>query len=94
MMKYRSRFAIASNILNVARAGNATKTRLMYGSFLSFAQINEYLTFLMTNALIMRNEESHIYSLTDKGVNFLRIYEELSKLIPIDEAVTSKLVAK
>jgi predicted transcriptional regulator len=94
MMKYRSRFAIASNILNVARAGNATKTRLMYGSFLSFAQINEYLTFLMTNALIMRNEESHIYSLTDKGVHFLRIYEELSKLVPIDEAIPALLTAK
>ena len=94
MMKYRSRFAIASNILNVARAGNATKTRLMYGSFLSFAQINEYLGFLMANALIMRSEETHIYSLTQKGVNFLRIYEELSKLIPIDEAAPAELVAK
>ena len=91
MMKYRSRFAIASSILNVARAGNATKTRLMYGSFLSFVQINEYLGFLMTNELIMRNEESHIYSLTDKGVHFLRLYDDLSKLIPIDEAAPTIL---
>ena len=93
-MKYRSRFAIASNILNVARAGNATKTRLMYGSFLSFAQINEYLGFLTANALVMRSEETHIYSLTEKGVHFLRIYEELSKLIPIDEAVPPEILAK
>jgi predicted transcriptional regulator len=64
MMKYRNRFAIASKILQVARAGNATKTRLMYGSFLSFAQINEYLSFLMTNALIMRDEVSQTYALT------------------------------
>ena len=55
-MKYRSRLAIASNILKVAQAGNATKTRLMYGSFLSFAQINEYLTFLLANALITKDE--------------------------------------
>lgn len=34
-MKYRSRFEIASGILNVALAENATKTRLMYGSYLS-----------------------------------------------------------
>ncbi len=86
-MKYRSRFAIASNILQVARAGNATKTRLMYGSFLSFAQINDYLEFLLANTLIMRDETSHIYSLTEKGVRFLRIYDEITQLIPLDEAI-------
>ena len=55
-MKYRSRYAIASNILQVARAGNATKTKLMYGSFLSFAQLNDYLEFLLANALIVRDK--------------------------------------
>ncbi|MDA4118096.1 MAG: winged helix-turn-helix domain-containing protein [Thaumarchaeota archaeon] len=55
-MKYRSRYAIASDILQVARAGNATKTKLMYGSFLSFAQINDYLEFLLANALIVRDK--------------------------------------
>ncbi len=94
MMKYRSRFAIASNILHVARAGNATKTRLMYGSFLSFAQINEYLGFLTANSLITRDEETHIYALTEKGVRFLHIYEELSKLVPLDEEIPDALVSK
>jgi predicted transcriptional regulator len=90
-MKYRSRFEIASSILNVALAGNATKTRLMYGSFLSFAQINEYLTFLLANALIMKDEETHIYSLTEKGVRFLHVYEDLSKLIPLDEPIPAEV---
>jgi predicted transcriptional regulator len=84
-MKYRSRFEIASKILGVALEGNATKTRLMYGSFLSFAQINEYLRFLQANTLIMRDEETRIYALTEKGVRFLHIYEDLTKLIPVDE---------
>jgi predicted transcriptional regulator len=86
-MKYRSRFAIASNILNVARAGNATKTRLMYGSFLSFAQINEYLSFLESNGLVVRSQETRMYALTEKGTRFLRIYEELSQLVPLDEPI-------
>jgi predicted transcriptional regulator len=86
-MKYRSRLAIASTILQVARAGSATKTRLMYGSFLSFAQINEYLNFLLANALITRSEETHIYGLTEKGMRFLRIYDEMAELIPVDEKV-------
>jgi predicted transcriptional regulator len=83
-VKYRSRFAIASNILKVAQAGNATKTRLMYGSFLSFAQINEYLAFLSANALIKRDEETRIYELTEKGMRFLHIYDDLTTLIPFD----------
>jgi predicted transcriptional regulator len=86
-MKYRSRLAIASNILKVARAGNATKTRLMYGSFLSFAQINEYLTFLLANALVTKDEETRIYALTEKGTRFLHIYDDLTTLIPLDEAI-------
>ena len=83
--KYRSRFEIASTILHVVVEGDATKTRLMYGSFLSFAQINEYLSFLLANELVAKKEETHMYSLTEKGMRFLRIYEELSALIGLDE---------
>jgi predicted transcriptional regulator len=86
-MKYRSRLAIASNILQVAQAGNATKTRLMYGSFLSFAQINEYLTFLVANALVTRDDDTRIYALTEKGMRFLHIYADLTTLIPLDEPI-------
>jgi predicted transcriptional regulator len=84
-MKYRSRFEIAATILEVAQAGDSTKTRLMYGSFLSFAQINEYLSFLLGNALITKSDDTHTYALTEKGMRFLRIYEELSQLVPLDE---------
>ena len=84
-MKYRSRFEIAATILEVAQAGDSTKTRLMYGSFLSFAQINEYLSFLLGNALITKSDDARIYALTEKGMRFLRIYDEIAKLIPLDE---------
>ena len=84
-MKYRSRFEFAATILEVAQAGNSTKTRLMYGSFLSFAQINEYLSFLLGNALITKSDDTHIYALTEKGMRFLRVYDEIAKLIPLDE---------
>lgn len=83
--KYRNRFQIASTILHGVVDGDATKTRLMCGSFLSFAQINEYLNFLLANGLIKKNEASHMYSLTEKGMRFLHIYEELSELIPLEE---------
>jgi len=85
--KYRSRFEIASTILHVVVNGDATKTRLMYGSFLSFAQINEYLSFLLANELVAKKEETNMYSLTEKGMRFLRVYEELSALIGLDEPI-------
>jgi len=86
-MKYRTRFEIASNILSVALEGNASKRRLMYASFLSSSQINDYLSFLTANELIMMDEETHVYALTEKGMRFLHIYDDLNKLIPLEEAL-------
>lgn len=86
-MKYRSRFEIASSILNVVLEGKASKRKLMYASSLSFAQINEYLGFLLANGLMMTDKETRVCSLTDKGMRFLHIYEELSKLIPLQETI-------
>ena len=86
-MKYRTRFEITSNILNVALEGNASKRRLMYASFLSSSQINEYLGFLTANELIMTDKETHVYSLTEKGMRFLHIYDDLNKLIPLEQAL-------
>jgi predicted transcriptional regulator len=90
-MKYRSRFEIASRILNVAIEGNASKRRLMYASFLSSGQINEYLGFLMSSGLIMLDKDKRVYSLTEKGMRFLHVYDDLSKLIPIEEPVPAQL---
>jgi len=86
-MKYRTRFEIASNILSVALEGNASKRRLMYASFLSSSQINDYLNFLTANELIMMDEETHVYALTEKGMRFLHIYDDLNKLIPLGESL-------
>jgi predicted transcriptional regulator len=90
-MKYRTRFVIASSILNVALEGNASKRKLMYASFLSSSQIKEYLSFLQANGLIMTDKDNRLYSLTEKGMRFLHIYEELSKLIPLEEPASALL---
>jgi predicted transcriptional regulator len=92
-MKYRSRVEIASKILRVAVGGRATKTRLMYGSFLSFTQINEYLRFLTSNTLIMTDPNSRVYTLTEKGVRFLNLYDEMTKLVPQAAEVPAALIA-
>lgn len=81
-MKYRSRTDIIGTILRSANKG-ATKTRLMYGSYLSYAQTKEYIDFLLTKELLRYEPKTQLYTLTDKGLNFLRIYDEIGELMSI-----------
>jgi predicted transcriptional regulator len=79
-MKYRSRTEIISNILRAALDGPCTKTRLMYRAYVSSEQINEYLGYLLSNELLIK--EQHMYSLTEKGMQFLRLSKTMSELAP------------
>ena len=79
-MKNRSRTEIISNILNAANGG-ATKTKIMYKAFLSYSQLKEYLSILVENNLIESQEETQIYKTTDKGLNLLKMYNEIRELL-------------
>ena len=85
-MKYRSRTEIVSMILEAGNDG-ATKTRIMYKAFLSFAQLREYLSLLIENNLLEYLEGSKTYKTTEKGLNFLKMHSEISRLLthPEDE---------
>ena len=69
-MKYRSRTEIVAMILEAANGG-ATKTRIMYKAFLSYAQLREYLSVLIENNLLEYLEGSQNYKTTEKGLNIL-----------------------
>ena len=79
-MKYRSRTEIVSMILAAANGG-ATKTRIMYKAFLSYAQLKEYLSVLIENNLIEYLEGSQTYKTTEKGFNFLKMHNEIGELL-------------
>jgi predicted transcriptional regulator len=79
-MKYRSRTEIVSMILEAGNGG-ATKTRIMYKAFLSFAQLREYLSLLVENNLLEYLEGTKIYKTTEKGLNFLKMHNEISELL-------------
>lgn len=81
-MKYRSRTDIIAMILQASMNG-ATKTRLMYSAYLSYAQIQEYLQYLMERRLINFEEGTHAYSLTEQGLRFLRVYDEISEIVSL-----------
>jgi len=79
-MKNRSRTEIAGSILDSANGG-ATKTKIMYKSFLSYAQLKEYLFVLIENNLIEGLEGTQTYKTTEKGLNFLKMYNEIGELL-------------
>jgi predicted transcriptional regulator len=81
-MKYRSRTEIVGLILEAANGGGATKTKIMYKAFLSFAQLREYLTMLQDNELIEYEGGRHTYRTAEKGMRLLRIYDKMHELVP------------
>jgi predicted transcriptional regulator len=80
-MKYRSRTELASNILEAANGGGASKTKIMYKAFLSYAQLKDYLAMLIENRLLSREGDN--YKTTSKGIRFLQTTQELGSLLEI-----------
>jgi predicted transcriptional regulator len=79
-MKYRSRTEIVSMILESANGG-ATKTKIMYIAFLSYNQLKEYLSVLIENNLIEYLEGTRTFKTTEKGLNLLKMHNEMAELL-------------
>lgn len=92
-MKYRSRHEIVYSILKDLEESNHTKTYVMYGSKLSFTQLASYLEFCLSNNLIKeidnprhaRSNSKKQLMITSKGILFIEKYEDLDKLLVINE---------
>jgi predicted transcriptional regulator len=83
-LKNRSRAHIVGRILEIANGGGATKTKIMYKAFLSYAQLKEYLTFLMDNGLLQRDQGRQFYRTTEKGIRVLQMYIQVHEMMSID----------
>lgn len=92
-MKYRSRMEIMEMFLRSAMKG-ATKTKLMYGAYLSYAQLKDYLAFALERGLMIYDKELDVYRLTPKGLHFLNVYEEVSDYLSLDGKKTEVLLAQ
>jgi predicted transcriptional regulator len=90
-LKYRSRTDIIATILQAAKEG-ATKTHLMYGAYLSYAQIQEYIGFLREKGLLMYEEGVQHYKPTENGLHFLHVYEQISELIVLPKTPPNAVV--
>jgi predicted transcriptional regulator len=81
-MKYRSRTDIVGLILEAANGG-ATKTKIMYKAFLSYAQLKEYLTVLLQNDLLEYDDETQLFRTTEKGLRLLQMYNQFDEMMSI-----------
>ena len=78
IVKYRSRTEIVAMILEAANGG-ATKTKIMYKAFLSYAQLREYLSVLIENNLLEYLDGTQTYKTTEKGLYFLKLHSEFGE---------------
>lgn len=83
----RDRLAIINRALEVAKKG-ALKTQIMYRANLSYAKLNEYLSFLLETNLIDRVERNGevLYITNKRGLRYLRNYDKIrDMLVPSQE---------
>jgi predicted transcriptional regulator len=81
-MGNRSRTEIMDSILDAANGEGETKTKIMYYAFLSYNQLNEYLSLLIENNLIEYLDGTQTFKTTEKGLKFLKMHNEIRKLLP------------
>lgn len=80
--KRRDRLHIIAQILEISKDGSL-KTQIMYRANLSFAQLNEYLGFLLDLKLLQEivENEKKVFKVTGKGVKYLRSYYKIKELL-------------
>ena len=84
--KRRDKLSIIAEILDISKEGTL-KTQIMYKANLSFAQLNDYLKFMLKTSLLIkfRANGKDVYTATDKGVDFLQRHFELTELLKEEE---------
>ena len=82
-MVSRSRHEIYASILKSAayNAEGTRITRMMYDSFLSYTMISRDLKELVKAGLLVNLPDITSYKITDKGLKFLELVENMNELI-------------
>jgi predicted transcriptional regulator len=94
-MKYRSREELLWMIVRAAqKAEGVSRTCLMHDAYMSFMQIEPYLIFLSeVESLLTFDKINQLYFVTEKGLRFLQIYEEIIDMVA-PEYVKSRMEAE
>lgn len=76
--KKRSKEEIVASILFTAKSG-VSKTAIMYANYLSFSQLNKYLTFGLKAKVLYLSDDGR-YHTTSKGLEYLATFEQVHNI--------------
>jgi predicted transcriptional regulator len=80
-LKHRSREEISALILEaIVHTNRATQTIIMYKAYLTHTQLKEFLWSMVEKGLIEYQKEDRLYTITEKGIYFLHVYDQLNQL--------------
>jgi predicted transcriptional regulator len=80
-LKHRSKEEIAALILEaIVHTNRATQTIIMYKAYLTHVQLKQFLSSLLEKGLIQYQKEDRLYTITEKGIHFLQVYNQLNQL--------------
>jgi predicted transcriptional regulator len=86
--KYRSRTDIIVSLLEAATNG-ATKTKIMYSSYLSSHPLRAYLELVIRNGLLAYDSTKQRYSTRERGLRLLELYNSIGKMELAPSALTT-----
>jgi predicted transcriptional regulator len=76
--------------INDSGTEGTNKTTIMYRAFLSYAQLKEYLSFMVEKGLVeevprqFSGNEKFVYKITEKGLRLLQISQEIESIVGLD----------
>ena len=83
-MKHRSKVEIIADMLETIMADSSmSSSKIMYKAFLSYKQLKEYVPLLLQNELIRHGEKDRTFMITDKGMYYLEMYNNLPEFVGI-----------
>jgi predicted transcriptional regulator len=83
-MAYRSREEIFASILGTAGSGaEITRSRIMFGSYLTYAQVVEYSKMLIERGLLEYDPINRTFKTTSSGFTFIQLHNEMNQMIKI-----------
>ena len=82
-MKYRDRNEIIAQILESTNGDRVRLTKIMYDVYLSHGLTKEYVRLLIEKGLMEYLDGERTFKTTDKGMNFLRIHNNVQGLAPL-----------
>jgi predicted transcriptional regulator len=89
-MKYRDRNEIIAQILKSANGNRVRLTKIMYDAYISHTITKEYLVLLIEKGLIEYLNGDRTFKTTEKGINFLCIYNRVQELTPVTPTLHSR----